>query len=43
MCTAASAFEGFGETPDVLGKVLDDLGMDLSQEGIGAMTLTCLE
>ena len=42
MCTAASAFGAFGETLDVLEKVLDDLGMDLSQEGIGAMTLTCL-
>ena len=42
MCTAASAFGAFGETLDVLEKVLDDLGMDLSQEDIGAMTLTCL-
>ena len=42
VCTAAFAFGACGETPDVLGMVLDDLGMDLSQEGIGAMTLTCL-
>ena len=42
MCTAASAFGAFGETLDVPGMVLDDLGIDLSQEGIGAMTLTCL-
>ena len=42
MCTAASAFGAFGETLDVLEKVLDDLGMDLSQEDTGAMTLTCL-
>ena len=43
VCTAASAFGAFGENLDVPGMVLDDLGMDLSQEGIGAMTLTCLE
>ena len=42
MCTAASAFGAFGETLDVLEKVFDDLGMDLSQEDTGAMTLTCL-
>ena len=42
VCDAAFAFGASGETLDVLEKVLDDLGMDLSQEGIGAMTLTCL-
>ena len=42
MCTAASAFEAFGETPDVLEMVLDDPGTDLSQEDTGAKILTCL-
>ena len=42
VCTAAFAFGAFGETPDVLEMVLDDLGIDLSQEDTGAMTLTCL-
>ena len=43
VCIAAFAFGAFGEKLDVPGMVLDDLGMGLSQEGIGAMTLTCLE
>ena len=30
VCTAAFAFGAFGETPDVLEMVLDDLGIDLS-------------
>ena len=40
--TAAFAFGAFGETPDVLEMVLDDPGIDLSQEDTGAKTLTCL-
>ena len=41
VCAVAFAFGAFGETPDVLEMVLDDLGIDLSQEDTGAKILTC--